>query len=552
MTSETNNRADEADRANQPLAKDLLAQLDRILASPDFGRAGRMKRFLQFIVEETLAGHGQALKEYTIAVEVFERDESFDPTTNSLVRVEAGRLRRTLKQYYLTHGSADEVAIEVPRGGYIPRFFTDTRPARERDVSVQATAPVERAEEPAPTLGDTPLSDKPSIAVLPFDNLSDDPQQEYFSDGMAEDLITDISKISGLFVVARNSSFAFKGQSVDVKTIAEQLGVKNILEGSVRKMGAKLRVNAQLIDAASGGHLWAERYDGDMEDIFEFQDDIREQIVAALQVSLTPTDKALTERKPTDSVEAYDLFLKGRANFHRFAPEHVLEAIKCLEEAIEIDPNFADAYGYLSFCHFYGWGHMIPGFDDNLEQANEMAERGVALDGTSAIALTRLGWIQTFLRRYDQAIANLEKAIALAPNNAEVYADFGQVLNYWGNPERALEMSDKAFSLETFAPPIWEFYAGLSNLLLRQYDQALTRFNRTVERAQKFAPAYLLLACAYVELDRLDDARKTIKTALEIPPQYTVKEFDRIFPYRIDEVRNRILDNLRKAGLPEE
>ncbi len=151
--------------------------------------------------------------------------------------------------------------------------------------------------------------------MLPFDNLSGDPEQEYFSDGMAEDLITDISKISGLFVVARNSSFAFKGQAIDVKEIAAKLGVKHILEGSVRKMGAKLRVNAQLIDVASGGHIWAERYDGDMADIFEFQDNIRAQIVSALRVSLTPTDKALTERKPTDSVEAYDLFLGDERTF---------------------------------------------------------------------------------------------------------------------------------------------------------------------------------------------------------------------------------------------
>ncbi len=241
----------------------------------------------------------------------------------------------------------------------------------------------------------------------------------------------------------------------------------------------------------------------------------------------------------------------GGANLHRHTHEDVLEAIKCLEEAIKIDPNFADAYGYLSFCHFYGWGHMIPGFDDNLEQANEMAERGVALDGTSAIAVTRLGWIQTFLRRYDQAIANLEKAIALAPNNAEVYADFGQVLNYWGNPERALEMLEKAFSLETFAPPLWIFFAGLSHLLLRQYDQALTRFNRVIERSPKITSPYVYLACAYVELDRIDDAREFIKTVLEISPQYTLKEVARIWPYRIDEVRNRFLDGLRKAGLPE-
>ncbi len=228
--------------------------------------------------------------------------------------------------------------------------------------------------------GTAPLSlpDKPSIAVLPFDNLSGDPEQEYFSDGMAEDLITDLSKISNLSVAARNSSFSFKGQMPDIKDVVEKLGVTFVLEGSVRKMGDRLRINAQLIDGADGRHIWAERYDGDMADIFEFQDDIREQIVSALQVSLTPTDKALTERKPTDSVEAYDLFLKGRANFYRHTLEDLLEAIKCFEVAIEIDPNFADAYGYLSYCHWWGWLQMLPEFDDNLDRANELAERGVA------------------------------------------------------------------------------------------------------------------------------------------------------------------------------
>ncbi|MHC4434889.1 MAG: adenylate/guanylate cyclase domain-containing protein [Planctomycetota bacterium] len=396
-----------------------------------------------------------------------------------------------------------------------------------------------------------PIPDKPSVAVLPFDNLSDDPQQEYFSDGMAEDLITDISKISGLSVTARNSSFAFKGQAIDVKDIAKKLGVQHIVEGSVRKMGDRLRINAQLVDGADGRHIWAERYDGNMAEIFEFQDDIREQIVSALQVSLTPTDKALTERKPTDSVEAYDLFLKGRSNIYGATHEHTLEAIKCLEAAIEIDPNFANAYGYLSFCQFYGWFHMWPEFDDTLDRAYDLADRGVELDSTSAIAVMRLGFTQAWMRRFDQAISNFNKAASLAPNNAEVYATFGQMLNYWGNPEKALELIEKALSLETFAPPLWQFYAGTSHFLMHRYDKALTRFNRMAERAPKFAPAYFSLAWAYVELGRLDDARDAIMAALEINSQYTLKEVDRLYPYRIDEVRNRFLECMRKAGLPE-
>jgi TolB-like protein/Tfp pilus assembly protein PilF len=375
-------------------------------------------------------------------------------------------------------------------------------------------------------------SDKPSIAVLPFENMSGDPEQEYFSDGMAEDLITDISKISGLFVIARNSSFAFKGQSSDVKDIAERLGVKSILEGSVRKMGPKLRVNAQLVDAASGGPVWAERYDGDMADIFEFQ-------------------KALAERKPTDSVEAHDLFLRGRASYHRYTPEDLRDAMKCFEAAIKIDPNFADAYGYLSYCYFYGWANIWSGFDDSLDRAYELAERGVTLNDTSAIALTRLGWVQTFMRRYDDALTNLEKAVALAPGNAEVYATFGQVLNYAGDPERGLLMAEKAFGIDTVVPPVWEYQLGLSHLMLRHYDQAIAGFKRAVERAPKFLHGYLTLIWAYVETDRRDEADEAINTVLKVSPHYTLKVLANRLPYGDDDVRTRIFESLRKAGLPE-
>jgi TolB-like protein/Tfp pilus assembly protein PilF len=431
--------------------------------------------------------------------------------------------------------------------------FEDLGPLQVKNITepVRAYRAVPERVPSVSSVAPPPLPEKLSIAVLPFDNMSGDPEQEYFADGIAEDIITDLSKLSALFVTARNSSFQYKGQTVDVKRVGNELSVKHILEGSVRKMGSKLRINAQLIDAASGGHLWAERYDGDMEDIFQFQDDIREQIVAALKLKLTPTDKALTERDPTDSVEAYDLFLKGRANFHRYTPEGLQKAMKCFEEAIEIDRNFADAYGYLAYCHIWGWAMRFPGFDDGLDQAHEMAERGVALDGTSAIAIMRLGWIQGFLRRYDQAITNLEKAIAMAPNNAEVYASFGNILNYWGDPERGLQMLEKAFSLEAFVPPIWEYYAGHSNYLLHQYDEAITRFQYMIERSPQFTYAYLWMACSYVELDRLDDARGAIKAFLEILPQYTIKDADGFFPIRIDEVRERFRDSLRTAGLPE-
>jgi len=392
------------------------------------------------------------------------------------------------------------------------------------------------------------LADKPSIAVLPFDNLSGDPEQEYFADGLTEDLITDLSKVRGLFVIARNSSFVFKNQTINVRWVAEELGVRYVLEGSVRKADRRVRINAQLIDTASGGHIWAERYDGNLEDIFSLQDDITAQIVLALKVSLAPGDKVLAERKPTDSVEAYDLFLRGRAHYYRYTPEDLLKAIECLEDAIAVDPNFGAAYGYLSYCYFQGWCRMWPRFDVTLDRANELAERGVALNATSATAIARLGWIQTFLRRYNPAIANLEKATSLAPNNAEVIATFAQVLNYWGDPERGLQMQERAFSLDAFAPTTWEWHIGISHLLLRHYEEAIAISSRA---APKFTYIYMLLAWAYAELDRPDDAREAIEKLLESLPRYTIKEVARIYPFRLDEHRNRFLDGLRKAGLPE-
>ena len=337
----------------------------------------------------------------------------------------------------------------------------------------------------------------------------------------------------------------------DVYDVAKRLGVKYVLEGSVRKMGERLRINAQLIDAADGDHLWAERYDGKMDEIFEFQDRISAEIVAALRLKLTPTDKALTGQKPTDNVEAYDLFLRGRASYYRYTPEHLHEAIECLEKSIEFDPNFAEAYGYLSYCHFQGWATMWPGFEDNLDQAIELAEKGVALDGESAIALSRLGWIQNFLCRYDQALANLEKAILLAPDNADVIAPFRQILNYRVDPERGLKMMEKAFTIEMIVPRNWEFQMGLSHLLLGQHDQALARFNRAVEPPAAFFHAYIFLAWTYVELDRLDDADRAIKSLLDIIPHYSISLAAKIYVFRIDEVRDRLLDSLRKAGLPE-
>ena len=399
--------------------------------------------------------------------------------------------------------------------------------------------------------GTPPLPDKPSIAVLPFNNMSGDPEQEYFSDGITEDLITDLSKLSGLFVIARNSTFAFKGKSPDVRRVAQELGVRYVLEGSVRRAGQKVRINAQLIDSESGSHLWADRYDGGMEDIFALQDEITEKIVSALEVNLTAQEKAVAGTHLTESVEAYELYLKGRSTFFRFTPETNDECKKILEKAIEIDPHFAAAYANLAVAFQTGWALMWPGNEDGLSRALEVTEKAVALDKTLGMAHARLGWAQIWLRRYDEAIGSFERAVELSPNDSESFAYFAESLNYCGDPERAIEITEKAVRLDPVLPPNIVFHWGHSFYLLRRYDEAIDKIRNCITHAPEFSFARMILAVVYSELGRMEEAATEIRVVRDLLPGYTVGLARERIPYRLEEPRGRLLDGLRKAGLPE-
>ncbi len=407
--------------------------------------------------------------------------------------------------------------------------------------------------KPAPKVGeiDPSPTDKPSIAVLPFNNLSGDPEQEYFSDGMAEDLITDLSKISNLSVAARNSAFAFKGQMPDVKEVARKLGVAFVLEGSVRKMGDRLRINAQLIEGTQGRHIWAERYDGDMAEIFDFQDRIQSEIISALKLKLTPKDLVGSERKRTESVQAYDLYLKGRSRYFSYAPEDNLEAGKLFERAIEIDPKFAEAQTYLAMCYVNAWLFLWPGFEAGLARAGEIARTAVAIAPDSAVAHLRLGWVELFQRNHDAANVSFERALSLDPENAEIHAYFGEALNFSGKYELANEHAATALRLDPLSPPSWQFIYGRSFYHLGQYDKAASLIGGAVERLPALTVARLYLACAYLELDRHADAKEQIRQVIANEPRYTVEVADRVYPFRLDKDRIRFLDSLRAAGLPE-
>ena len=280
-----------------------------------------------------------------------------------------------------------------------------------------------------------PLPDKPSIVVLPFVNMSDDPKQEYFSDGITEDLTSALSKISSLFVIARNSAFTYKGKAVKVQDVSKELGVRYVLEGSVRKADNQVRITAQLIDATTGGHLWSERYDRPLQDIFALQDEVVRKIVTTLKLQLTVQEQGILVRKTTDNLEAYDYYLRGRAHFNRFTQEANAQARQMFEQALELDPQYAEAYAFLGSTYFTEWAWQWSQDSQTLEQALALAQKAVALDDSLAQAHATLGAVYLWKKQYDQAIAEEERAIALDANFAEAYTWLGETLRRAGRPE---------------------------------------------------------------------------------------------------------------------
>jgi TolB-like protein/class 3 adenylate cyclase/Tfp pilus assembly protein PilF len=410
-------------------------------------------------------------------------------------------------------------------------------------LAPQVTAP-EKAPAPA-------FPDKPSIAVLPFDNLSGDPEQEYFSDGITEDLITDLAKISGLFVVSRKAVFHYKGKGVKLAQVSRELGIRYVLEGSVRKAGAKIRINAQLIDATTGGHLWAERYDRDLKDIFALQDEITEKIVAALEVKLTKGEQEQVARRYTGNLEAYDLYLRGREYQLGRTKQGLSQTRQALERAIELDPKFAEAHAVLSFNHFLEWVFRW-NEDQVLEVALELAQKAVALDDTSPLAHTQLGWMHLWRdRNYEQAIAEARRAVALDPNYAGGYARLGAILQYAGRPQEGIALVKKAMGLDPHFPFIYLFWLGEAYYFIGQYDEALASLERSVTRNPNHLATRWLLVPTYVALGRHEEARAEIAEMLRISPRISLQFLRPRLPYKNQAAWERAVDALRKAGLPE-
>lgn len=401
-----------------------------------------------------------------------------------------------------------------------------------------------------------PLPDKPSIAVLPFDNLSGVPDQDYLADGITENIIMALSNNPHMFVIARNSTFTYKGKAVKVQQVSEDLGVRYVLEGSIQKSGNRLRVNAQLIDALTGHHLWANRYDREMKALFVIQDEIAKEIAIALQVELTSGEQARVWHK-TDSIEAWVYCTKAGAHFTRFTREGNAKAQELFAQAIKLDPRYAFAWTML------GWTHLMEvglGYSsspaESLKKAFELGSKAAQIDQNHPEVHMLFANLYLTQKKFDQALAEGEKAIALGPNNAEDHYLFSRILLRVGRPEEAIIMAQKAIRLHPYYPARYLGVLATSYFMAGRYEEAMAKYEEFLKRDDKdplwTSFAHLCMASACVRLEREEQAGKHAGEALKLNPRTSIESLRKYFSgYKHPETFDPVLDDLKKAGIPE-
>jgi adenylate cyclase len=402
------------------------------------------------------------------------------------------------------------------------------------------------------------LPDKPSIVVLPFVNISKEPDQEYFIDGLTDDLITDLSKISGVFVIARNSSFTYKGKTVQVKEIAEDLGVRYVLEGSVRKAGDEIRINAQLIDAISGHHLWAERYDGAMGKIFALQDRITQKIVTALAVKLTGSEKELVGKKGTDNVAAYDAFLRGWGHYLRLTPEDFAKAAASFRKAVELDPNYGRAYAALSAVYWdaSAMPASLKGLGVSWHEARARTIQCLQKATEGPIAHSVKSQRYLWRRQHQEAISEVERALALDPNDPTSLYHMGNALTYAGRPKEAIEFLERGMRLDPHNPSRYLIGLGRAHFSMGELEEAVGLYEKALRLNPETAPWAWggCLAAFYALLGRDQEARSMFETIkkekFDVPGTVNLRYIMNSVPYKDQAVAERLVQGLLKAGFP--
>ncbi len=436
----------------------------------------------------------------------------------------------------------------------VDAIFEDMGQQEVKNVSAPVQVYAVRLESSAaPSASGAPaISDKPSIAVLPFDNMSADSEQDYFADGISEDIITALSKISGLFVISRNSTFAYKGKSFDIRKVCRDLGVRYVLEGSVRRAGDKVRITAQLIDAGGGDHVWAARFDRDLTDIFALQDEITSNVVEALHVQLVEGEQARVWCKSTECLAAWECLTQGLTRFRRYTREANIKARALFEKSVELDAEYAAAWVWLGWTYWaevrFLWADSR---DDALERAGEMAQKALTLDEAMSEAHALSGSIHLVNREFEQAIAEGEKAVALDPNGADVTALLAMILNWSGRPEEAGALIDKAMQL---SPRYSAWYLSVlahAYHLMARHDEAIATYKDSISRNPDHLGTRIGLTSCYAECGHAQEAAAQAAEILRINPTFTIEQYANSLTYRDPAHSKRSLDALRSAGLPE-
>jgi len=395
---------------------------------------------------------------------------------------------------------------------------------------------------------------KPSIAVLPFLNMSGDVEQEYFSDGITEDIITALSKFRWFFVIARNSTFTFKGKEIDVKQVAEDLGVRYVLEGSVRKAGKKVRITAQLIDASTGYHVWAQRYDRDLEDIFSVQDEITHQIVRSVGPEFLSAEMKRAQRKDVLTLDVWDYIMRANSHHGRYTNKDAREAQGLLHKAIELDPLSPEAFCLLAFTNLmqvqFGWSESRA---KSIKNAEEAAQKAVEIDDRDAWAHTALGLVDLISKRYNEAVSRLENAIDLNPNLANAYGALGQAMALGGEYEAAVTHINKAIRLSPHDPFViyWIAHLGVAAFADERYEDACYWGRRTIQQNPMFPGGHRLVAASCGQLGRTQEAASELKELLKLMPGMTGEDVRKQVPFKRSGDMERYIEGLRKAGLKE-
>jgi adenylate cyclase len=430
---------------------------------------------------------------------------------------------------------------------HVKNIARPVRVYRVRDAVAAGKSP----SAPAPAL--LTLPDKPSLAVLPFANMSGDPEQEYFADGMVEEIITALSRIRWLFVIARNSSFTYKGQAVDVKQVGRELGVRYVLEGSVRKAGGRVRITAQLIDAASDAHLWADRFDGSLEDVFELQDRVAIRVAGVIEPTLRQTEIERARRKRPDNLDAYDLYLRALPYAFTAMPEDADKALPLLGKAIELEPEYAAAHAMIAYCHEVRY--LRAGLrEESKTAARHHARMAIATGGDDAMALATAAFVIAVIERdYETAVNVTERSFALSSSSAWALSLSSIIRAWMGDSATAVEQAERALRLSPFDPLIWMPYHSLAyaHFAARRFEEAAAAASRVIQSNPGFSVPYILQAAALANLGRSEDAKAVVQRLAEVQPGITRGTAILQARYANPEDTGALENALRKAGLPE-